>query len=249
MAVVGRDPARVRETAEFARESGGGVAIHEHVADLAQLAEVRRLAGELREAYPRIDVLANNAGAIFTGHRVTSDGFEQTFALNHLAPFLLTNLLLERLVESGARVVTTSSDAHRGGRLDLDDLEVSRGRFRPARRYSMSKLCNVLFTRELQRRVPEVTAVCFHPGVIRSGFGKNGGALARISMTVAGPFMSKPEKGGALLTWLALDPAAAELRGAYVEKYKAIPPSKTAQDDALAQALWERSAQLTGVGR
>ena len=110
----------------FARGAGDGAAVHEHVADLAHLAEVRRLADELRAAYPRIDVLANNAGALFTSRHETPDGLEQTFALNHLAPFLLTNLLLDRLVESHARVVTTSSDAHKGGRLDLDDLDATR---------------------------------------------------------------------------------------------------------------------------
>jgi NAD(P)-dependent dehydrogenase (short-subunit alcohol dehydrogenase family) len=245
---VGRDPERVRESAELARGAGDGVAVHEHVADLAQLAEVRRLAAELRATHPRIDVLANNAGAMFTSRHETSDGFEQTFALNHLSPFLLTNLLRDRLVESRARVVTTASDAHKGGRLDLDDLNAAHGRYRPGRRYSMSKLCNVLFTRELQRRIPEVTAVCFHPGVIRSGFGKNDGALARMVITVGGVFLSPPEKGGDLLAWLALDPAAAALGGKYVEKYKAIAPSKTAQDDALARGLWERSETLTGVG-
>jgi NAD(P)-dependent dehydrogenase (short-subunit alcohol dehydrogenase family) len=248
VALVGRDPARVRESAELARGAGDGAAVHEHVADLASRTEVRRLADELLAAYPRIDVLANNAGAMFTSRHETADGFEQTFALNHLAPFLLTNLLRDRLVDSHARVVTTASDAHKGGRVDLDDLDGRTRRYRPGRRYSMSKLCNVLFTRELQRRVPQVTAICFHPGVIRSGFAKNDGTLARVGATVIGPFLSSPEKGGALLTWLALDPAAGGLGGQYVEKHKPVAPSRTAQDDALARGLWERSAELTGVG-
>src|SRR3954451_24261924 len=145
VAVVGRDADRVRETAE---EAGA----HGHVAALERMDEVRRLAAELLERYPRIDVLANNAGAMFTSRHVTPDGYEQTFALNLLAPFLLTNLLRERLAESGARVVTTASDAHKGGVLDLDDLQSERGRYRPGRTYATSKLCNVLFTRELQRR-------------------------------------------------------------------------------------------------
>src|ERR671929_2391132 len=124
LGVVGRDPARVRATADEARGSGGGAPVHEHVADLAQMGEVRRLAAELLEAYPRIDVLANNAGAMFTSRHVTPDGFERTFALNHLSPFLLTQLLLDRL--DGGRVVTTASDAHTGGALDFADLQSER---------------------------------------------------------------------------------------------------------------------------
>ena len=249
LVVVGRDPARVRATAEEARGSGGGAPVHEHVADLAQMGEVRRFAAELLEGYPRIDVLANNAGAMFTSRHVTPDGFEQTFALNHLGPFLLTNLLLERLTASRGRVVTTASDAHRGGVLDLDDLQSERGRFRPGRVYGTTKLCNILFTRELQRRNPAIAANCFHPGVIRSGFGKNDGALVRIGLTLAGPFLRSPESGASSLVWLALDPAAGELRGQYIEKQRAVEPSAQARDDRLAAELWERSEELAGLVR
>jgi NAD(P)-dependent dehydrogenase (short-subunit alcohol dehydrogenase family) len=249
LGLVGRDPARVRATAEEARATGGGAPVHEHVADLAQMGEVRRLAAELLEAYPRVDVLANNAGAMFTSRHITPDGFEQTFALNHLAPFLLTNLLLERLTASGGRVVTTASDAHRGGVLDLDDLQSERGRFRAGRVYGTTKLCNVLFTRELQRRNPVIAANCFHPGVIRSGFGKNDGALVRIGLTLVGPFLRSPESGASSLVWLALDPAAGELRGQYVEKQRPVEPSAQALDDRLATELWERSEELTAPTR
>jgi len=244
LGVVGRDAERVRATADEARASGDGMRVQEHVADLAQMDEVRRLAGELLETYPRIDVLANNAGAMFTSRHVTADGFEQTFALNHLAPFLLTNLLLERLTESRARVVTTASDAHKGASLDLENLQSEGGRFRAGNVYGMTKLCNVLFTRELQRRNPAIAANCFHPGVIRTGFGKNDGALVRIGLTLAGPFLRSPESGASSLVWLALDPAARELRGEYVEKGRPTEPSTQAQDDALAAALWERSEEL-----
>src|SRR5829696_1943450 len=217
LALVGRDEERVRETAAEAREAGDAP-VHEHVADLSRMEETRRLAAELLEAYPRIDVLANNAGAMFTSRHVTPDGFEQSFALNHLAPFLLTNLLLERLSASHGRVVTTASDAHKGGLLDLDDLQSERGRFRPGRVYGTTKLCNILFTRELQRRNPTIAANSFHPGVIRTGFGKNDGALVRAGLTLAGPLLRSPESGASSLVWLALDPAAYELRGQYVEK-------------------------------
>jgi NAD(P)-dependent dehydrogenase (short-subunit alcohol dehydrogenase family) len=244
LALVGRDAARVRATADAARAAGGDAPVHEHVADLARVDEVRRLAAELLNAHPRIDVLANNAGAMFTSRHVTPDGFEQTFALNHVAPFLLTNLLLERLTASRARVVTTASDAHKGAVLDLDDLQSEHGRFRPGRVYGMSKLCNVLFTRELQRRNPDIVANCLHPGVIRTGFGKNDGALARIALTIAGPFLRSPESGARPLVWLALDPAAGDLRGQYVEKGRLVAPSVQAQDDRLANELWERSEAL-----
>jgi NAD(P)-dependent dehydrogenase (short-subunit alcohol dehydrogenase family) len=249
LGVVGRDTARVRATAEEARATGGGAPVHEHVADLERMDEVRGLAAELLEAYPRIDVLANNAGAMFTSRHLTPDGFERTFALNHLAPFLLTNLLLERLTASGARVVTTASDAHKGGLLDLDDLQSERGRFRPGRVYGTTKLCNILFTRELQRRNPAIAANCFHPGVIRTGFGKNDGLLVRISLTVAGPFLRSPESGARTLVWLALDPGAGELRGQYLEKLRPVQPSAQAQDDQLAGELWERSTELLAGAR
>jgi NAD(P)-dependent dehydrogenase (short-subunit alcohol dehydrogenase family) len=245
VALVGRDPERVQATAAAARAAGGGAPVHEHVADLARLDEVRRLAAELLERHPRIDVLANNAGAMFTSRHLTPDGFEQTFALNHLAPFLLTNLLLERLVAYRARVVTTASDAHKGGVLDLDDLNAERGRYRPGRAYATSKLCNVLFTRELQRRRPELIANCFHPGVIRSGFARNDGALLRLGATVAGVFMRSPESGARSLVWLALDPSGGQLRGQYVEKQRPVKPSAAARDAVLAEALWERSEALT----
>jgi NAD(P)-dependent dehydrogenase (short-subunit alcohol dehydrogenase family) len=249
LGVVGRDAARVQATAEEARATGGGAPVHKHVADLERLDEVRRLAAELLEAYPRIDVLANNAGAMFTSRHVTPDGFERTFALNHLAPFLLTNLLLERLTAARGRVVTTASDDHRGGLLKLDDLQSERGRFRPRRAYGTTKLCNVLFTRELQRRNSAIAANCFHPGQIRTGFGKNDSALVRISLILAGPFMRSPESGASTLVWLALDPAAGELRGQYLEKQRPVQPSAQAQDDSLAAELWERSEELSAPAR
>ena len=249
VALVGRDPERVRETAEAARAAGGAAPVHEHVADLERMEEVRRLAAEVLERYPRIDVLANNAGAMFTSRHVTSEGLERTFALNHLAPFLLTNLLADRLRESApARVVTTASDAHEQGLLDLDDLQSERS-FRPLRTYGTTKLANILFTRELARRLEGsgVTANCFHPGVVRTGFGKNDNPLFRIAISIAGVFFRSPDRGARSLVWLALDPAAAELNGAYVVDEKVATPNAQAQDDALASALWGASERLTGL--
>ncbi len=248
LALIGRNADRVGEAAERARATGGGAQVGEHVADLTSMAEVRRLAAELREAHPTIDVLVNNAGAMFTSRHVTEDGYERTFALNHLAPFLLTSLLIDRVIDAKGRVVTTSSDAHKGGLIDLDDLQSERGRFRPSRVYGTSKLCNVLFTRELQRRNPTIAVNCFHPGVIRTGFGKNDGTAARVFLTLAAPFLRSPETGARSLAWLALDPGAAELRGSYVEKCRPVAPSPQAQDDDLAVALWDRSEELVAAG-
>jgi len=244
VALVGRDADRVAAVADEARAAGGGAAVHEHVADLMLMSEVRRLAEEVRTAYERIDVLANNAGALFASRKETSEGLERTFALNHLAPFLLTNLLRDRL--NGGRVVTTASDAHKGGRLDLDDLQSHKG-YAAMRVYGTSKLCNILFTRELARRAPELHANCFHPGVVRTGFGKNENGIWKLATTVAGPFFRSPVRGARSLVWLALSQEAAGLTGEYVQDEKVLAPSAQAQDPILAQGLWEHSEQLTGL--
>ena len=243
VALVGREPERVQEVANEAGAAGGGAPVHQHVADLLSMSEVRRLADELRE-HARIDVLANNAGALFASRQVTSEGFERTFALNHLAPFLLTNLLRDRL--AGGRVVTTASEAHEGGRLDLDDLRSEKS-YAAMRVYGTTKLCNILFTRELARRASELHANCFHPGVVRTGFGKNENGIWKVLTTVAGPFLRSAERGARSLVWLALSDEATSLNGEYVEDEKVATPSAQAQDDELARGLWERSAELVGL--
>ena len=243
--IVGRDAERVRATATAARAAGGGAPVHEHVADLELMADVRGLAATLRERHEHLDVLANNAGAMFATRRETAEGLERTFALNHLAPFLLTSLLRDRL-ERG-RVVTTASNAHLGGLLDLDDLQSVRS-YSPMRVYGTSKLCNILFTRELARRAPELRATCFHPGVVRTGFAKNENGRWKVGATLTGPFLRSPARGARSLVWLAVSPQAANLTGAYVVDEKVVEPSLQAQDDDLARGLWERSAALAGVG-
>ncbi len=244
VALVGRDPERVREVACEAKAAGGGAPVHEHVADLTLMAEVRTLAEDVSASYEHIDVLANNAGALFASRKQTSEGFERTFALNHLAPFLLTNLLRERLV--GGRVVTTASDAHAQGQLDLTDLQSEKS-YRAMRVYGTSKLCNILFTRELARRALELHANCFHPGVVRTGFGKNENGIWKVLTTLAGPFFRSPERGARSLVWLSLSEQAAGLTGEYVQDEKVLAPSAQAQDDTLAEQLWEQSAQLVGL--
>jgi NAD(P)-dependent dehydrogenase (short-subunit alcohol dehydrogenase family) len=243
VAIVGRDPERVRLVAKEATATGGGGRVHGHVADLALTSNVRALADEIRGRYEHVDVLANNAGALFVSREETPEGFERTFALNHLAPFLLTNLLRDRLV--GGRVVTTASGAHRSGRLDLEDLQSEKA-YSP-RVYGTSKLCNVLFTRELARRAPELDANCFHPGVVRTGFAKNENGIWRVVATLGAPFLRSPERGARSLVWLARSDAAAALTGEYIEDEKVVAPSAQAQDDKLAEGLWEQSAQLVGL--
>jgi retinol dehydrogenase-12 len=244
VALVGRDPERVREVVDEAKAAGGGAPVHEHVADLASMAEVRALAEDVSASYEHIDVLANNAGALFASRKETSEGFERTFALNHLAPFLLTNLLRERLV--GGRVVTTASDAHEQGQLDLTDLQSEKS-YKAMRVYGTSKLCNILFTRELAKRAPELHANCFHPGVVRTGFGKNENGIWKVLTTLAGPFFRSPERGARSLVWLSLSEQAAGLTGEYVQDEKVLAPSAQAQDDTLAEQLWEQSAELVGL--
>jgi len=244
VALVGREPERVRAVAREARAAGGGAPVHEHVADLTLMAEVRALAEDVRASYEQVDVLANNAGALFASRKQTSEGLERTFALNHLAPFLLTNLLRDRL--RGGRVVTTASDAHESGRLDLDDLQSEKS-YAAMRVYGTSKLCNVLFTRELARRAPELHANCFHPGVVRTGFAKNENGIWKVLTTLAGPFFRSPERGARTLEWLSLSEEAAPLTGEYVQDEKVLAPSAQARDETLAEGLWEHSAQLVGL--
>ncbi len=244
LALVGRDGERVEDVAREAQAAGGGAHVHRYVADLSEMSQVRTLAEDVRARHGPIDVLANNAGALFASRQLTGDGFERTFALNHLAPFLLTHLLRDRLV--GARVITTASDAHKGGRLDLSDLNSERS-FAAPRVYGTSKLCNILFTRELAKRAPELHANCFHPGVVRTGFAKNENGIWKVLITLGGPFLRSPERGARSLVWLAQSDAAATLNGAYVHDEKAVHPSAQAQDETLAEGLWEKSEQMLGM--
>lgn len=239
--VVGRTPSKVDRVA---RECGA----EPMVADFAQLAEVRRLASELLIAYPRIDVLANNAGAFYTKRSVTGDGHELTFQVNHLAPFLLTKLLMPRLMESGASVITTSSGAHLRGRLDLADLDLSR-RWSGWRAYANSKLANVLFMRGLQRRhaLDGVASVAFHPGAVASSFGTQGGGMIRWFYTspVTKRLMLSSEQGADTLVWLAQGtPPRDWSPGIYYVRRAPARMSKAALDDGLIDSLWSLSDQM-----
>jgi NAD(P)-dependent dehydrogenase (short-subunit alcohol dehydrogenase family) len=219
------------------------------LADLASQSSIRRLAGELLARYPRIQVLVNNAGAIYTRRQVTADGVELTWAVNHLAPFLLTSLLLERLKASQpARIVTTSSDAHEGARIPFDDLNAERSWGGAGfRRYGETKLANILFTAELARRLEGsgVTANAFHPGFVATGFNRNNGVLMRLGMAITRPFARSPQKGAESLVWLVDAENAGQLNGAYVFDRRVIQPSLAAQNLDTARQLWQVSEEQT----
>jgi NAD(P)-dependent dehydrogenase (short-subunit alcohol dehydrogenase family) len=251
LAIVARDDAKAsRAVARIEAAGGGGVDVL--MADLSSQASVRRLAGQVLDRYPRLDVLVNNAGAVNSTRQVTEDGIELTWAVNHLAPFLLTTLVLERLRQSApARVVTTSSDAHQPARIPFDDFGAERSyRSRGFRRYGETKLANILFTVELARRTDGtgVTANCFHPGVVASGFNRNNGTLMQAAMTLIRPFSRSPAKGADTLVWLVDSAAVGAESGGYFVDRRRVTPSRAARDLDAARRLWEVSEAQTSAG-
>lgn len=248
LAIVARDGAKAsRAVARIEAAGGAGTTVDVLMADLSSQASVRRLASQVLAGFPRLDVLVNNAGAVFRTRQLTQDGIERTWALNHLAPFLLTSLLLERLEQSApARVVTTSSDAHKPARIPFDDIGAERS-YRGFRRYGETKLANILFTAELARRLDGtgVTANCFHPGTVATAFNHNNGPLMTTAMRVLRPFFRSPAQGADTLVWL-VDSAAVgtERGGCFFDRRRAIP-SRAAQDVESARRLWELSEAQT----
>ena len=243
--VVGRDPGKTRAVAEALDAPW-------HVADYSDLSQVRELAAVLTESYPRIDVLANNAGGIFGDRTVTRDGFELTFQVNHLGGFLLTNLLRDRLRESSATVIQTSSvAARRFARFDIDDLQGER-RFSAGAAYGNAKLANILFTKELHRRYGDagIHAVAFHPGAIASGFAAASVGPWRFLYTnpVMKRVLTSTEIGGSRLTWLAMGKPGVDWQpGEYYANNRVARTSRLADDPALAKMLWDRSAAMVGI--
>ncbi|MBU6471717.1 MAG: SDR family oxidoreductase [Alphaproteobacteria bacterium] len=247
---VARDPARGEALLRHLNAIAPGIPHAAYYADLSRLSEMKRVAGEIAAAEPKIDVLINNAGAMFTPRQLTADGLEQTFALNHMSYFVLTNLLLENLKAAGkARIVSTASDAHRGGKFDFADLQ-SEQRYRAFVVYARSKLMNILFTRELARRLQgtAVTANCLHPGFVATRFGDNNTGLLKTVFGFAKNFALSPEKGARTLLYLATSPEVDGVSGKYFDKSRPTTPSKEAQDDAAAAKLWQVSAEISGVG-
>ena len=249
VAITGRDPARTEAAAGEIHATGGGQ-VDVFVADLSSQSEVRRLADEVRQRLSRIDVLVNNAGGYWNTRHVTVDGLEHTFALNHLAPFLLTNLLLDRLKHSApARVVTVSSHAHAEGRIDFDDLQGERS-YSGARAYNQSKLANVLFTYELARKLQAtpVTANALHPGVVNTSFGTEDPAgVQRLLVPFMRPFMKTPAQGAATPIHLASAPDLEQVTGRYFANSKPKKSSQRSYDEATAARLWQVSADLVGL--
>jgi NAD(P)-dependent dehydrogenase (short-subunit alcohol dehydrogenase family) len=248
--ITGRDQARTEAAAAGIRAAPGSPAVDAFAADLSAQAGVRRLAARVLDAYPRLDVLVNNVGGFWAHRHVTADGLERTFALNHLAPFLLTNLLLDRLTASApARIVTVSSAAHAQGRLDFDDLQSERN-YSGQQAYSQSKLANVMFTYELARRLAGtgVTATAAHPGVVATSFGtEDQAAHLGIMIRVARPFMKTPAQGALTTVYLASSPQAEGVTGQYFAHRKPKASTKASYDTAAAARLWQASADLTGL--
>ena len=248
--ITGRDRTRADEAASAISRESGNLAVDAFVADLSSQAEVRRLAGEVLAAYPRLDVLLNNVGGFWAHRHLTADGLEHTFALNHLAPFLLTNLLLDRLIASApARVVTVSSGAQSMGKIDFDDLMGERT-YSGQRAYNQSKLANVMFTYELARRLAGtgVTATALHPGVTSTGFGSEDMARGWGPLiAVMRRFMKSPARGAETPIFLASSPEAEGVTGRYFADRRAKASHKDSYDTAVTSRLWEVSAGLVGL--
>ena len=246
--IVGRDAARSEAAATNLRGSGAEVDVF--VADMSSQREVRRLAEEALAAYPRLDVLVNNVGGYWATRRTTVDGLEHTFAVNHLAPFLLTNILLDRLRASApARVVTVSSGAQAMGTIDFEDLNAERA-YNGQHAYNQSKLANVMFTYELARRLQGsgVTANALHPGVVRTNFGREDSkGWMRLMLPIIRPFLKSPERGAATSVYLASSPEVDGVTGQYFANNKPKTSSKASYDTNAAARLWDASATLVGL--
>jgi NAD(P)-dependent dehydrogenase (short-subunit alcohol dehydrogenase family) len=244
---VARDRARGEETLKHLRAIAGGMEHRAFYADLSRLEDMKRVAAEIADAEPEIDVLVNNAGALFNSRKVTEDGLEMTFALNHMSYFVVTNLLRPHL-KAGARIVSTASDAHKGAHLDFADLQSSRG-FSGFAVYGRSKLCNILFTRELARRLEgtEITANSLHPGFVATRFGDHSGGMMSLAVRVAKNFALTPEQGAETIVHLATSPDVAGTTGAYFYKSRPATPTREAQNDADAKRLWDISAGIADL--
>ena len=246
--MVGRDRGRGEDTLAEIKEKSTGASVDLMLADLSSREEIHRLADEIREVYPRLDVLINNAGLFRSERITTTDGLETTFAVNHLAYFLHTNLLLDEL-KAGApsRIINVSSGDHSNGTIDFDDLQGEK-RYKGAKAYSQSKLANILFTHELARRLEGtgVTANCLHPGAgIRTNFGSGVSGGFGFMVRALRPFMKSPEKGAETSIYLASSPEVERLSGRYFANKAEARSSAASHDERIARRLWEVSAKLT----
>ncbi len=247
--ITGRNKEKGEDVVEEIRRESGNDKVSFLSADLAVQAEVRRLAEEFKASHDRLDVLVNNAGLIQSERTETPDGIETTLAINHLAPFLLTNLLLDLLKRSApSRIITVASDAERFGKMDLDDLQ-SEKRYGAFRVYGKTKLANVMFTYELAERLEGtgVTANCLHPGSVNTGFGGNDRGFTTLLFRAFKPFMRSPEQGADTIVYLAASPDIEGMNGRYLSDRKVTSSSKESYDEELRKKLWEASEELTGL--
>jgi retinol dehydrogenase-14 len=247
VAVTGRSRQRGEAAVEEIRDTSGNERVSLMLADLAVQTEVRGLAEEFRERYDRLDVLVNNAGIIQSKRTETPDGLELTLAVNHLAPFLLTNLLLDLLKESApSRIITASSEARRGAQIDFEDLQSER-RYRAFKVYGMTKLANILFTYELAERLEGtgVVANCLHPGGVNTNFGANNRSFGTLLFRAFKPFMRTPEQGADTIVYLAISPEAGKMTGRYLTDRKVVASFNEPHDEATQKRLWEVSETLT----
>ena len=246
--ITGRDRERAEVAAAAIIQESGNPSVDVFVADMSSQAEVRRLADEVLAAYPRLDVLLNNVGGFWAHRHVTADGLEHTFALNHLAPFLLTNLLLDRLVASApARVVTVSSGAQSMGTVNFDDL-MGEQNYSGSRAYNQSKLANVMFAYELAKRLEGtgVTSTALHPGLTSTAFSAEDPALGLL-VTILRPFMKSPKRGAETPVYLASSPEAEGVTGQFFANRKIKASHKSSYDTAITGRLWQVSADLVGL--
>jgi retinol dehydrogenase 12 len=248
--VHGRNPARVEKACKGIARRIPGSEVSGVVADLASLAEVRRLAREVAESCDLLDVLLNNAGLVTRKRELTVDGIERQLAVNHLAPFLLTNLLLDKLEASApARIVAVASRAHRRAELDFGDLNWDQRPYSGIGAYGATKLANILFTRELARRLEAtgVTANCLHPGVVATNIFSGMGPVGRLFGMLSRPLLMPASRGARTSVYLASSPEVASVSGKYFDEAKPVSPSAAALDDEAAKALWIASEKLTGL--
>jgi NAD(P)-dependent dehydrogenase (short-subunit alcohol dehydrogenase family) len=248
--LAARDAARGAAAVEEIRRSTGNDRVELLLGDLSSQADVRRLAAAFLGKHDRLHLLVNNAGAVMSEMRLTVDGVESTFATNHLAYFLLTDLLLGALrAAAPARIVSVSSMAHRNADLDLDDLLYQKRRFVPLSVYGASKLANVIWSHEVAKRLEGtgVTANCLHPGVVASNFGDSGPGWMRFGVKLIRPFLITPEKGAATSIYLATSPDVEKVTGKYFDKKKPVAYDKRADDPAIRRRLWEISEQLVAA--
>jgi NAD(P)-dependent dehydrogenase (short-subunit alcohol dehydrogenase family) len=244
--------ARDRERGQEALKHFQAIAGHDnhavHYADLLLVSEQKRVAELIAASEPQIDVLVNNAGALFNARQVTSEGLEKTFALNHMSYFTMTNVLLPKL-NAGARIVCTASDAHKGNKLNFDDLQSEKS-YSGFGVYGRSKLMNILFTRELAKRLDGtgIAANCLHPGFVATRFGDQSGGFMSGLIGVAKNFALTPEQGAQTIIYLASSPDVEGQSGGYYVKSKRTAPTREAQNDADAKRLWDVSAKIAGVG-